>query len=361
MTVSADDRIAGPYVATSGQTSFDGDFQIDDADDITVYRNRSGVVSALASSVYTVSFDSSALPNTFNVILNSGATSGDIYSIFGNTPPVRSSDYTEGGDFFASTVNNSEDRQYWIDQEQARDALRSVRLAPTTATSAFDPTLPAITGNRGLMTNSAGTGWEFGVAPSMLGASGVGVASSVSAAASYNSATGVVTFSIPAGATGASGVSGVAGANGVFAGSEATVSVASADKIALLDATDTFAPKYALGSDFVLAAIHTPLATGYTMSSYSGIGVVASGTVTPDPTVRNIQNYTNAGAHALAPFSAHGTAIVDMTNNASAGAVTTSGFTKTTGDTLTTTNGNKFRYYISVGAGGSHLQKQALQ
>ncbi len=115
-----------------------------------------------------------------------------------------------------------------------------------------------------------------------------------------------------------------------------------------------------LAATVISSAATASLTAGYIAGSYDA-GTKSSGTFTPDPTQRNIQHYTNGGAHTLAPPSSSCSMVIDMTNNGSAGAVTTSGFTKVTGDTLTTTNGHKFRFYITVGNGGSHLHKQALQ
>ncbi|WP_195930294.1 phage tail fiber domain-containing protein [Hyphomicrobium album] len=98
--------------------------------------------------------------------------------------------------------------------------------------------------------------------------------------------------------------------------------------------------------------------TSFAMNSGSP---VTTGTLTPVMTNSNLQHYTNGGAHTLAPPSAAGSIVIDMTNNGSAGAVTTSGFTKVSGDGLTTTNGHKFRLFITVGNAGSHLHKQAMQ
>lgn len=101
---------------------------------------------------------------------------------------------------------------------------------------------------------------------------------------------------------------------------------------------------------------------GYTATEYDN-GTISSGTLTPAPANGNMQKYTNNGAHTLAPPSATGSysMIIDMTNGASAGAITTSSWTKVTGDTLTTTNGHKFKFYIAKGATGSHLNIQAMQ
>jgi hypothetical protein len=106
------------------------------------------------------------------------------------------------------------------------------------------------------------------------------------------------------------------------------------------------------------------LTVGFTATSFSN-GTKSSGTLTPDPANGAIQHYTNGGAHTLAPPSTGTgdslTMVLDVTNNGSAGAITTSGFTKVTGDTLATTNALKYRGYISVGNAGSHLNWQAMQ
>jgi hypothetical protein len=91
-----------------------------------------------------------------------------------------------------------------------------------------------------------------------------------------------------------------------------------------------------------------------------GGGTVSSGTVTPDPGDRPIQYYTNGGAHTLAPGSNKGSYILEITNNASAGAITTSGWTKVSGS-FSTTNNHKFHCSCVVGQGYSSLTILALQ
>lgn len=91
------------------------------------------------------------------------------------------------------------------------------------------------------------------------------------------------------------------------------------------------------------------------------LGTIASGTVTPDPGDRPQQHYINNGAHTLAPSANVGSTTVDITNGASAGAITTSGFTQVVGDSFTTTNGHKFVCLIRIGEAGSLLQVQAMQ
>ena len=90
-------------------------------------------------------------------------------------------------------------------------------------------------------------------------------------------------------------------------------------------------------------------------------GKTSSGTLTPTPGSSPMQIYTNGGAHTLAPGSTVGNYIMTITNDSSAGAITTSGWTKVAGSSFTTTNGNKFRCMASIGAGGSLLIVQAMQ
>lgn len=90
-------------------------------------------------------------------------------------------------------------------------------------------------------------------------------------------------------------------------------------------------------------------------------GTKSSGTFTPTFLGGNVRRYINGGAHTLAPPTGEGTMIIQVTNNGSAGTITTSGFTKVSGDTITTTNGHDFMFMIVVINGFSHLHVTALQ
>lgn len=102
------------------------------------------------------------------------------------------------------------------------------------------------------------------------------------------------------------------------------------------------------------------LTGGFTATSYSN-GTVSSGTLTPSGLNGNFQHYTANGAHTLAPPSTTASIILECLNGASAGAITTSGFTKVTGDTYSTTNTYKFLFFITKSNSYSHLHIQALQ
>ena len=81
--------------------------------------------------------------------------------------------------------------------------------------------------------------------------------------------------------------------------------------------------------------------TGASALSYDA-GTKTTGTFTPDASQGNIQHYINGGAHTLAPPATTTVITIEVLNNGSAGAITTSGFTLVSGDDLTTTDTHKF-------------------
>jgi hypothetical protein len=84
-------------------------------------------------------------------------------------------------------------------------------------------------------------------------------------------------------------------------------------------------------------------------STIADDGTFSTGTYTPTPVGGNIKRIINGGAFTLAAPTAAGdyTMIILVTNNASAGAITLSNFSRTTGNPFTTTNGNQFLLYIT--------------
>jgi hypothetical protein len=113
------------------------------------------------------------------------------------------------------------------------------------------------------------------------------------------------------------------------------------------------------GKDALLKGVTDTLTTGYNAAE-SDAGTKSSGTFTPDPASGNFQKAVNGGAHTLAPPATTCSIVVQYTNNGSAGAVTTSGFTRVTG-AFTTTSGDDFMCYIIRNNGFSHLNIVALQ
>jgi len=121
--------------------------------------------------------------------------------------------------------------------------------------------------------------------------------------------------------------------------------------------------KEAADAEILKADTDDNLTAGYTATADDD-GTKSSGTYTPDPAGGNLKRIVNGGAFTLAAPTATGdyTIIIQMTNNASAGAITTSGFTKTNGTgALTTTNGDDFFLYITKINGFTSLFVEALQ
>lgn len=136
-----------------------------------------------------------------------------------------------------------------------------------------------------------------------------------------------------------------------------TFSVSHSLTLAGTDSTTMTFP--ASSASIIGSNVSTNLTVGYTATSYNA-GTKSSGTYTPDPALGNFQYAVNGGAHTLAPPSSDCTIVIQYTNNGSAGAITTSGFTKVSG-TFTTTNADDFFCFITKSNGFSFLSIQALQ
>ncbi len=113
-------------------------------------------------------------------------------------------------------------------------------------------------------------------------------------------------------------------------------------------------------ADTLKADTTDTLTAGFNATEYDN-STVTTGTLTPDPANGNFQKYVNNGAHTLAPPGSTCTIVLQCTNDSSAGAITTSGFTVVRGDALTTTNGHDFFFFITRNNGFSSLTVQALQ
>lgn len=121
--------------------------------------------------------------------------------------------------------------------------------------------------------------------------------------------------------------------------------------------------KEAVDAEILKADTDDNLTAGYTATPTAD-GTKTSGTYTPTPVGGNFKTAVNGGAFTLAAPTATGsyTLIIQVTNNASAGAVTFSGFNKTVGDSLlTTTDGDDFFIYLTKVGGFTSASVEALQ
>lgn len=103
--------------------------------------------------------------------------------------------------------------------------------------------------------------------------------------------------------------------------------------------------------------------TGGFTSTADDDGTKSSGTYTPVPTAGNFRRIVNGGAFTLAAPTTNGdyTMVIQITNSATAGAITLSGFSKTLGSAFTTTSGHDFFVFITKVNGFTFGNVVALQ
>tara|TARA_R100001129_G_scaffold119025_2_gene82491 strand:- start:277 stop:1194 length:918 start_codon:yes stop_codon:yes gene_type:complete len=115
----------------------------------------------------------------------------------------------------------------------------------------------------------------------------------------------------------------------------------------------------AADSDILKADTADVLTAGFAATVHD-LSTISSGTTTLNEANGNLQKCVNGGAFTLAPPSNSCTIVLQVTNNSSAGAITTSGFTLTDGDAISTGNGDDFFFYVTVVGSFSHLTVKKL-
>ena len=145
----------------------------------------------------------------------------------------------------------------------------------------------------------------------------------------------------------------------IGAATDTTITRVSAGVIAvegttILDTADIGVSVQAYDADTLKADVDDTLSGGFDYTADAD-GTKSSGTYTPAYAGGNVKTAINGGAHTLAPQSGNGVILIQYTNNASAGTITTSGFDKVSGDSLTTTNGNDFLCQLTVVGAFSNL------
>jgi len=127
------------YTATSGQTVFPYTFEIAAAGDIKVLQNGTLINQGAGAGEYAVS--GVGVDTGGNVTLVTGATTGDVLTIYRDMAYERLTAYTNAGDFLAADVNNDFDR-LWLALQQNGGDLDRVLIAPNTDPTSIDMTIP---------------------------------------------------------------------------------------------------------------------------------------------------------------------------------------------------------------------------
>ena len=104
------------YTATSGQTVFSYNFPIFTDSDLKVY-----VGSALQTITTDYTVSGAATSSGGNVTLTSGATAGDIVTIYRDLPVARTTDYATGGALLAENLNDDLDKLVMMIQQVEYD------------------------------------------------------------------------------------------------------------------------------------------------------------------------------------------------------------------------------------------------
>ena len=162
MALPNNDRI-DQYTAVGGETQFAYTFPINASGDLVVKRKVGTTITTLTlTTQYTVTGVGVASGGQVVLdtgVFSSGATASDEFTIYGNQIVTRAaaSDFSGGGDFFATTINDQLDDLTQIAQDARRDINSSIRKNPAILET-LDPLLPPLTARRTLIVNEVSTG-----------------------------------------------------------------------------------------------------------------------------------------------------------------------------------------------------------
>ena len=368
MTVSTT-SIKNSYSGNGSTTAFAYTFKAFVSSEIKVFIRTDSTGSEAqrsegsGSTNYSVSGVGNAGGGTVTFV--TAPASGETVVIRRQTAQTQGTDDVENDPFPAEDHETALDKLTHIVQEVQEEVDRSFKVSKTNSITTPEFTDDASTRASKLLGFSsdgnnleATTGRVSSVSVSNVAVSG---GASQDATVSFNTTTGALALGIPVGSTGAVGATGSAGADGVFSAiasqSEAETGTDNSKGMTALRvkqavdsygilATDIGTTVQAFDADTLKADTADELTAGFSSAAVDS-GTKSSGTFTPSPDTGNFQHFTNGGAHTLGVPAKNCAMVLLMKNNSSAGTLTTSGYTKVDGDSLSTTNGDEFFLYIT--------------
>jgi hypothetical protein len=405
VTVNTTDITSGPYTGNGVTDTFAYDFRIEEEDQLTVYQTTDA--GALTTLTLTTDYTITGVGDDAggNVVLNSPLDSGYTLYIRSNYSLTQETDFSSQGAFDPEIHETAMDKITFLLQQQDDQLDRAVKFADSYSGGA-SAELPAPEAGRYVRWNAAGNALEYGSSSSDLSAPGPIGGDTPSTGEFTDLTVDSLTFTDPPN-SGFADISGTPEANdfarftdsntlegrsyaevradlgleigtdvqaysAVLAATTASFTTADKTKLDYISVTGAINLDNALVSgdigssvqgydaDTLKADTADTLTAGYSNTDYDA-GTKSSGTYTPDPDDGNQQYCVNGGAFTLAPPSNTCTMTVHITNNGSAGAITTSGFTKVVGDDFTTTDTDEFICYITKTNSRSVLNVVALQ
>jgi len=149
----ADETPRSEFSPAAGTANLPNTWPIFEDDHIVVIRTRSSVVTTLTEGVdYTVT--GVGVEAGFTVVLSPVSVDGDDYVVFRDTPIERTSDFQDGGDFEASTLNRQLDILTMISQDLELKINRSLTLSDDAV--GVSTTLPTPSANKAIIWNATG-------------------------------------------------------------------------------------------------------------------------------------------------------------------------------------------------------------
>lgn len=141
-----DNGTRNQYSATSGQTVFIYTFEIFDDDDITVEQNGAVLTKGTHYSVSGVNVDTGG-----NITFVTGATTGDIITLYRSMALVRTADYQQNGSFLSDEIDTDLDRLWAAVQQNKTDLGASLRASVSDTilnSSNTELALPSVRGGK---------------------------------------------------------------------------------------------------------------------------------------------------------------------------------------------------------------------